>query len=269
MKIIGISGMRDMLDTFIFVVEEDKSITYLNCTNRINDMRRLSVNSKEHNNSFIRRNISNSGYIFYYKYCKDYDTIIMTTEAGIDIVEDITSKNRINKAKSLILGVQPEIKLTDNSDYLFFKNDDKHFIAVIPKCDIFKISDKDVVEMDKDNMRNMIDIKSLVAINSTQNFNDGKKLVLVEKHQGYNIITSLTDWVLRRMKSTTFSEAVEIDWCEKNESIIICEMGGRYIIHSITYDENYKETSEIIYFDNKDDKFEWYKSENVNMLYSF
>ena len=117
----------------------------------------------------------------------------MTTKNGLELVKRIVSDSKISKAKALLLGVEPKVKLEENKGYFYIVNSDKHFIAIIPDCDIMNVSDKVVVEMNKKYMRNIVNKKNLVAMNKTKDFFDGDILNLMEKQCGYNIMTSLTD----------------------------------------------------------------------------
>ena len=133
------------------------------------------------------------------------------------------------------------------------------------------VSDKVVVEMNKKYMRNIVNKKNLVAMNKTKDFFDGDILNLMEKQCGYNIMTSLTDWVVKRTVSEDLSLLGDIGWRESSEGIIICEISfdvHKYIVHEIHYDENYVEIDKVSYFDNKDDKLEYLANTGVNILFS-
>ena len=269
MNILGMSGIRDTLDTYIFIADrENESVKGINCTKRIHQIKRAGVKDKD---SFVRWKSDDESVELWYKYYKEFDIVLMTTKNGLEIVKGIVSDSKISKAKSLLLGVKPKVKLEENKGYFYIVNSDKHFIAIIPDCDIINVSDKVVVEMNKKYMRNIVNKKNLVAMNKTKDFFDGDILNLMEKQCGYNIMTSLTDWVVKRTVSGDLSLLGDIGWRESSEDIIICEISfdvHKCIVHEIHYDENYVEIDKVSYFDNKDDKLEYLANTGVNILFS-
>ena len=259
----------DMLDTYIFTLNrEDESVRGINCTKRILEVKKAGLMDED---SFIRWKSNDESVELLYKYYKEFDVVLMTTKNGVELVKRIVSDSKTSKSKALLLGVKPKVKLEENKGYFYSVNSGKHFIAIIPDCDIVKVSDKVVVEMNKKYMRNIVNMKNLVAMNKTRNFTDGDMLNLMEKRCDYNIITSLTDWAVNRTVSDNFSHLVDIGWRENSEDIIICEVSSvtnKYIVHEIHYDENYVEIDRMSHFDNKDDKLEYFINTGVNILFS-
>ena len=103
------SGIRDTLDTYIFIADREyKSVRGINCTKRLHQIKRASINDKD---SFIRWKSDDESIELWYKYYKEFDIVLMTTKNGLELVKRIVSDSKISKAKALLLGIEPKVKL--------------------------------------------------------------------------------------------------------------------------------------------------------------
>lgn len=96
MDIMGMSGIRDTLDTYIFILDrENESVKGINCTKRIHQIKRAGVKDKD---SFVRWKSDDESVELWYKYYKEFDIVLMTTKNGLEIVKRIVSDSKISKS---------------------------------------------------------------------------------------------------------------------------------------------------------------------------